>query len=114
MNTVRNIFDLTKVQSFEQEVFEEILKGGRFKVERIVSKGHVTPEGYWYDQDQDEWVMLVQGEAVLEIETEGVGAVTLNPGDFILLPAHRRHRVIFTSWEPECIWIALHFDPEER
>jgi len=93
----------------EEELFQDILQGRVFRLERIVSKGHVTPEGQWYDQEQDEWVMVLKGRAGLRFEEEGE-TVTMEPGDYLLIPAHRRHRVEWTAQEEETIWLALHFE----
>ena len=81
------------------------------RVERIVSSGHSSPPGFWYDQEETEWVTLLSGEARLDTET---GPVTLQPGDTLLLPAHFRHRVDYTSKEPPCIWLCLFFPEESR
>jgi cupin 2 domain-containing protein len=60
------------------------------RIERIVSDGQASPDGFWYDQEEDEWVLLVRGSAVLAFEDE---TVELRPGDYLLIPAHRKHRV---------------------
>jgi cupin 2 domain-containing protein len=102
-----NIYDLDKyVSNSEKEMFEILLSGNNFKVERIVSAGHITPEGEWYDQPLDEWVLLIQGQARLEFDNNEI--IELKSGDYLLLPAHSRHRVAFTSTEPKCIWLAIH------
>ena len=101
-----NIFDLNGLKTGSGEVFEDLLNNGNLRVERIISSGQVTPEGTWYDQEQDEWVIVLKGQAVLELE--GKDPLTLDPGDYLLLPAHCRHRVIFTTESPECIWLAIH------
>ena len=88
---------------------EEIARGGAFRLERIVSKGHTTPPGQWYDQDRDEWVVLLKGEAKLEVEGQPQ-PVGLKPGDHIKLAAHCKHRVAWTDPEQETIWLALHFE----
>jgi len=93
----------------EEELFQDILQERVFRLERIVSKGHATPEGQWYDQEQDEWVMVLKGRAGLRFE-EGGETVTMEPGDYLLIPAHRRHRVEWTSEAEETIWLALHFE----
>ena len=89
----------------DKEVFEEMLRASSFRVERIVSTGQASPPGFWYDQEEDEWVALLQGEAVLEFEDGS--AETLQHGDWVFLPAHMRHRVTATSVEPPCIWLAV-------
>lgn len=88
------------------EQFDPLLKGDRMRLERIVSTGQVTPADQWYDQDTDEWVALLQGEAEL-IFADGL-PVRLIAGDHLFIPAHRRHRVTYTSSEPPCVWLALH------
>jgi len=91
-----------------EERFDNLLETGAFRVERIVSRGHRSPEGFWYDQDQAEWVLLVQGQATLAFEN-GIDALTLNPGDYISIPAHQRHRVLATAPDRDTVWLAIHF-----
>ena len=74
------------------------------RLERIVSSGHATAPGEWMDQAWDEWVLLVSGRAGLTLE--GSEPLTLSPGDHLLIPAHRRHRVDFT--ETPTVWLAVH------
>jgi len=88
------------------EVFETLIKTADLLVERIISSGQATPEGEWYDQEVDEWVVLVTGQARIRFEPGEL--VELNPGDYLLVPAHRRHRVEHTSVDPRCIWLAIH------
>jgi cupin 2 domain-containing protein len=108
-----NILDLPSI-SPSQEVYETLVSSHDVLIERIISKGHATPAGEWYDQEQDEWVLLLQGEAVLAY-TDGSLAI-IKKGDYIFIPAHKQHRVEFTSTEPPCIWLAvhgkMHVDPE--
>ncbi len=101
---ISNIFDLPDPLPSE-EVFTDLVRARGFRIERIVSKGQTTPAGEWYDQDLDEWVVLIQGEAALEYENGDVKQ--LIAGDHVLIPAHVRHRVVFTSEDPPCIWIAV-------
>lgn len=94
----------------DQEVFEVLMEGrkeGGFRLERILSCGQVSPDGFWYDQECDEWVLLIQGRARLAFED---GELVLGPGDSLLIPAGCRHRVTFTSASPPCLWLALHGD----
>ena len=95
----------------DEEYFETLLERKGVKLERILSRGHVTPEGEWYDQLQDEWVMVVRGAAKLRLAGERE-LVNLQAGDYILLPAHCRHRVEWTSPDEETVWLALHLDTE--
>ena len=91
----------------EQELFENLLEIPGLRVERIVSKGHQSPASHWYDQDCNEWVMLVQGAAILSFENQP--PVHLERGDFVNIPAHTRHRVEWTDPEQTTIWLAIHY-----
>lgn len=90
------------------EAFEAILRRRNLVIERIVSSDR--PEPTLYDQAQDEWVLLVQGHATLELAGE---ALSLGPGDYLFIPAHSPHRVLSTSHEPPCLWLAVHLHPGE-
>lgn len=83
-----------------------LASGPNARIERIISVGHVTPAGEWYDQATDEWVLLLQGEA--ELAFEGGDRQRLKRGDYLLIPAHCRHRVEATSTDPPCLWLAMH------
>lgn len=90
----------------DEEYFEPLLSHPKVFIERIISTGQTTPSGEWYDQDRDEWVVLLQGEATLGYED---GATTvLTAGDWVLIPAHQKHRVEYTSTHPPCVWLAVH------
>lgn len=106
MINARNLFaDIPDEKT--KEVFEELLRGGNFRVERIVSHGEASPDGSWYDQDENEWVMLLSGAA--ELSFDDGSRVVLAPGDCILIPGHTRHRVEKTDRNRETIWLAIHF-----
>ncbi|GAB6280135.1 MAG: hypothetical protein STSR0007_01870 [Thermovirga sp.] len=90
----------------KEELQESLIPDSCVKIERIVSAGQATPPGVWLEQDMDEWVALLQGMAV--IGYEGNRSVDLEPGDWILIPAHVKHRVISTSGAPPCVWLAVH------
>jgi len=90
------------------ERFDELLRGDGFRLERILSTGQATPAGQWYDQDQPEWVLVLRGSAQLQFEGEAE-AVELGPGDYVLIPAHCRHRVQWTDPRYPTVWLALHF-----
>lgn len=75
------------------------------RIERIVSSGQVSPDGFWYDQDEDEWVTVLQGEG--RIQYPDGEEVRLLQGDYLLLPAGKRHRVSYTSTTPPCIWLCV-------
>ncbi len=105
---LRNIFSLIPAE-LSEELCETLVLANEIKIERIVSRGHTTPKSEWYDQDWDEWVLLLQGHATISYQ-DGNKAV-LQKGDFILFPAHKKHRVDFTSSQPDAIWLAIHFKP---
>jgi cupin 2 domain-containing protein len=97
------------------EIFETLLTQPGVRIERIISTGQASPAGFWYDQAQAEWVLLVQGAAVLKFEDEQVqGEIrqevvkTLAPGDHLYIAPHRRHRVEFTQADPPTVWLAIH------
>ena len=94
-------------EQLPEEMFDCILKQDNIVIERIVSNGHVTPAGQWYDQAGDEWVILLQGQATLLFE-ETKTTVKLSPGDYLLIPAHTRHRVEWTPPDFNTIWLAVH------
>ena len=100
-----NIFNLPSSLP-NKELFESIVSNENILIERIISTGQTTPPGEWYDQDKDEWVILLQGEAILAYE-DGK-QIKLTAGDYLFIPAHQKHRVEYTSIEPPCIWLAVH------
>ena len=106
-----NIFSNIPIH-IPEEIFEEIVQTEHLKIERIVSQGHATPDGQWYDQDWDEWVILLRGHASLLFEGDDT-PVTLGPGDHLHIPAHARHRVAWTAPDRETIWLAVHYQRSE-
>ena len=92
----------------EDEVTETLASDEHFLFERIVSHGHTTPGDKWYDQPRDEWVVLLTGAARLRFEGDDEG-LELRPGDSLKIPAHRRHRVEWTTPDEETVWLALHY-----
>ena len=102
----RGDLSLADMGSRESGEWSEVVwQAPRCRVERIVSVGHVSPEGFWYDQAEGEFVLVMQGGAVLEYdngETQEMG-----PGDWAVIPAHRRHRVAWTSMKPPCVWLCV-------
>jgi len=108
---VTQLFELPQIlpdAAFEPEIFETLAEGNGIKIERIISKGHVTKSEFWYEQNTDEWVMLLQGTAILLFDQDSGEELTLHTGQAILISAYRRHRVIFTSTKPPCVWLAIH------
>ena len=103
--TTENIFsDIPK--QLDDELLQTLFQNNSLRIERIVSKGHSSPIGEWYDQKWDEWVLLIQGRARLELDDQKM--IDLNPGDHLLLSAHQRHRVDWTDPDVETIWLAIH------
>jgi cupin 2 domain-containing protein len=96
----------------DDEIVEPLLERPGLRLERIVSWGHATPVGQWYDQEQEEWVMVLSGAARMRIQ--GKGEYALGPGDSVLLPAHCRHRVEWTDPDAPTVWLALHCCPLSR
>ena len=103
-----NLHDALPPPSASEE-FTQLLARPGLKIERIVSTGQVSPPGFWYDQAQCEWVLLLQGQAQLRFEDEAAPR-TLGPGDYLEIAPHRRHRVEFTQAQPPTIWLAVHAD----
>jgi cupin 2 domain-containing protein len=88
------------------ELFTTLAALPGVRIERIVSTGQTSPDGFWYDQGWDEFVLLVVGTATLQVE--GEGDRRLNPGDWTLLPARTRHRVAATAIGEPTVWLAIH------
>ena len=103
---IRNI--LADLPDSPDEIFETLLAQPGIKIERIISSGQATPQGEWYDQEEDEWVLLVCGSAGIMIAGE-TSPRRLEAGDFLLLPAGCRHRVEWTDPEVKSVWLAVHF-----
>lgn len=104
--TKNNIFsDLPS--SISQEVFETIISSDNIRIERIISQGHSSPESGWYDQDENEWVMVLDGSGTLLFEDES--EIELKAGDYLFIPAHQRHKVIRTAPYEQTIWLAVFF-----
>jgi len=106
---IKNIFSDGNVVNPESEFFDVICEGKNtdFLLERIISIGNITPEGKWYEQNNDEWVVVMKGEGVIEFFDGEI--IKLSEGDSIMIKAGDKHKVIYTSIIPVCIWLALHF-----
>jgi len=103
-----SLFATGDVDAGGGEVFDELLRRPGLSISRIVSLGQATPPGHWYDEPMGEWVVLLAGEAGLLIEGEAE-ARTLQPGDWVDLPPHCRHRVEWTAPDGQTIWLAVHY-----
>ena len=91
------------------ELVEVLASCSKVRIERIVSDGHQSKEGFWYDQSEHEWVLLVSGSAILEFEDRTQKLIS---GDYVLIPANQKHRVASTSLTEKTIWLAIFFGNE--
>ena len=103
---MNNIFDDIP-EDLHSEVFESLVDSDNVRIERIISKGHTSPDSGWYDQDNDEWVVVLKGAAVLSFADES--RVKLKAGDHTNISAHAKHRVSWTDPDTETIWLAIHY-----
>ncbi len=104
---ISNIFSNIQ-KKVPDEVFETLLQTQQFKIEKIISQGHATAKAEWYDQDKNEWVLVLKGNAGLQFEGNDK-TVVLKTGDYINIPAHQKHRVEWTEPEEKTIWLAIHY-----
>lgn len=95
-------------QSLQDEQIENLVVSKHVRVERIVSTGQASPQDFWYDQTEHEWVAVLRGEALLELENR-TEPIRLLPGDHILIPARQKHRVTWTKPDETTIWLAVFF-----
>jgi cupin 2 domain-containing protein len=103
---IDNLFDDLPPRG-PQELFQTLLDSPQIRIERIISHGQASPEGFWYEQDWHEWILLVAGSARLQIEDRE--PLELLPGSFLHIPAHQRHRVESTDPRQPTIWLAVHY-----
>jgi len=92
-----------------KELFQILAEKDGVRIERIVSDGHATQPGEWYDQGWDEWVLLVCGGATLLFDEGSAAPLILKPGDHVMIPAGCRHRVERTDLGQKTVWLAVHF-----
>lgn len=104
---IANLFESIP-QQLPTELVQCLAASGQVRIERIVSRSHCSPAGFWYDQDQHEWVVLLKGQATLLIEGDDK-PVQLAPGDYLNIPAHVRHRVDSTSPTEDTVWLAVFY-----
>jgi cupin 2 domain-containing protein len=95
-------------RQLDAEQIIALVANENLRIERIVSTGQASPRGFWYDQPWAEWVLVLAGAAGLVFEGEAEPRV-LRPGDYLLIPAHRRHRVAWTDPEQPTVWLAVHY-----
>ena len=92
--------------NLDNEVFEDLLTATDIRIERIISHGQSSPEKGWYDQDEHEWILLIEGEAILAFTNK---EVKLKKGDFLNIKAHQKHKVLWTKKESVTIWLAIFY-----
>lgn len=102
----QNIFESLPVD-VSKETFEDIVRTPNVRIERIVSKGHSSPAEGWYDQDENEWVIVLKGSG--SILFDDGREVVLNKGDYIGIPAHAKHKVIRTDRDDVTVWLAVFY-----
>ena len=91
-----------------EELITAIHGTGGLRIERIVSQGQSSPEGFWYDQDEHEWVVIIEGRAAVQFEGEAE-AIELQRGSYLNIPARARHRVVWTDPDQKTVWLAIHY-----
>jgi len=101
-----NIFSI-RPANLENEALDVLINNSNVTIERIISKGHRSPETGWYDQEKNEWVMVLRGGAELTFADQTI--VRLEAGDFIHIPPHKKHRVSWTDPDQETFWLAVHY-----
>lgn len=101
-----NIWDIPDTLD-EKEFIQILLQCPGIRIEKIVSSGQCSPEGFWYDQKESEWICLLQGEA--KIAFSDGREQKLKAGEQLFIPPHQKHRVCFTSCQPPCIWLCIFF-----
>ncbi len=105
-----NLFDISQFDlSAKEEIVHSLISHRLVRIERIISYGQISNE--WYDQQEDEWVVLLQGNATLIFEEEQQ-EISMEKGSYLFIPAHKKHKVTFTSKQPPCIWLAIYLNKE--
>jgi cupin 2 domain-containing protein len=102
-----NLFANLPAYDLPDELFTTLLQAPEVRIERIVSHGHKSPDGFWYDQPTNEWVLVLKGAAKIEFED---GTLEMRPGDYVDIPAHKKHRVAWTTPDEPTIWVAVHYE----
>ncbi len=103
---IGNIFDKLPVELADEE-FLELVHSKMVRIERIVSRGQSSPASGWYDQEEHEWVMVLEGSATIQF-ADG-REQELKRGDYLLLPAHVKHRVSRTDPNQLTLWLAVFY-----
>ena len=93
-------------KSLSREIIENIIQYNNLRIERIISQGQASPKNFWYDQDENEWVLILQGSARLQFADK---FVILQEGDYINIPARKKHRVVWTDPDQKTIWLTIFY-----
>lgn len=101
-----NIFSQFPTQ-LNEEVFSDLLKTDTVRIEKIISKGHSSPETGWYDQDEHEWVIVLEGNGIVEYDNGQ--RFDLKKGDYLNIPSHQKHKVVWTDPEKVTLWLAVFY-----
>lgn len=104
---LKNIFS-SLPEPTDDEWIETLLQAGNFHLERIISHGQASSKNFWYDQNHSEWVILLSGGARL-LFADCNKEMELRPGDYLTIPAHRKHRVTWTDPNQPSVWLAIHY-----
>ncbi len=104
---ILNIYQRLPID-LNNEIIEIILQSGKCRIERIFSYGLKSPDNFWYDQDENEWVILLKGKAKIRFDDDVI--LELDEGDYVNIPAHRKHRVEWTTPDEETIWLAVFYN----
>jgi cupin 2 domain-containing protein len=92
-----------------EEIFTTLVESGGVRIEKIISDAHASPEGFWYDQEENEWVMVLRGSAAIRFAMKDEEVLVLKPGDWVDIPAHVRHRVEWTDADDKTVWVAVFY-----
>ncbi len=103
---LENIFDSIP-DNLDNEVFDQLLQNEQIKIERIISKGHSSPKSGWYNQDKNEWIIILKGDAIISFENNE--DIILKVGNHLHIPAHTKHKVKWTTPDTETIWLAVFY-----
>lgn len=105
---MKNLFEDIKIDKNSEE-FIDILNKPNIRIQRIVSNGQASKEGFWYEQEENEFVTILEGEAVLEFEDKDKSDIVLKKGDFCNIEVKEKHRLKYTSIEEPTIWLAIFY-----
>lgn len=86
-----------------KEMFELVLKNKDIKIERIISYGQTSDKDFWYDQDEDEFVLVLEGNAKIRYDNGEI--FELEKGSSLYIKAHTKHQVIYTA--NPTVWLAV-------